>query len=422
MNDPVIEDKSKMNDRKALIIGCAIGLALIICLGCLAATGAWAYFTAKEISGSDYFFAPTSVVSDEQPVPHNIPEEFVGFEHETIETLQNTVVPFNDPVDLARRLKGLENVPDLLIDVNAPHKVGEKMEFNITNTSTNKNFKTKAVLEYVTDHSYFWVQEGVNFNANHLEALAEAFENDIYPTNREFFGSEWSPGVDGDNHIYILYVKGTGANNAGYFSSSDSLHPLAHENSNAHETFVFNADNVSFDDEFTYGVLAHEFQHMIHWNLDRNEESWINEGFSEVATLLNGYDPGGFEYAYINNTDLQLTDWPNNPNATTPHYGASFLFLTYFLDRFGEHATQALVAHPDNGIESVDKVLADIEAQDPLTGEAIGADDVVMDWAITNFLLDPKVSDGRYFYNNYPNAPKAPASQGYPDCSPGSKN
>ena len=28
---------------------------------------------------------------------------------------------------------------------------------------------------------------------------------------------------------------------------------------------------------------------------------------------------------------------------TSPHYGASFLFMTYFLDRFGEEATKALV-------------------------------------------------------------------------------
>ena len=63
---------------------------------------------------------------------------------------------------------------------------------------------------------------------------------------------------------------------------------------------------------YTYGVLAHEFQHMIHWYRDRNESSWINEGFSELSTLLNGLDPGGFDYIYTSNPDLQLTDWPND--------------------------------------------------------------------------------------------------------------
>jgi len=49
----------------------------------------------------------------------------------------------------------------------------------------------------------------------------DAFENKIYPTDREFFGSEWTPGVDDDPHIYILYTSGLGANVGGYFYSPD---------------------------------------------------------------------------------------------------------------------------------------------------------------------------------------------------------
>ena len=35
---------------------------------------------------------------------------------------------------------------------------------------------------------------------------------------------------------------------------------------------MMNADNVSLDDPYIYGTMAHEFQHMIHWYRDRNEE------------------------------------------------------------------------------------------------------------------------------------------------------
>ena len=37
--------------------------------------------------------------------------------------------------------------------------------------------------------------------------------------------------------------------------------------------------NSSFYD----GTLAHEFQHMIHWANDRNEDTWVNEGMSDLA-------------------------------------------------------------------------------------------------------------------------------------------
>ena len=123
--------------------------------------------------------------------------------------------------------------------------------FWIFNTDTNTTSRDAAVLRYVTDHAYFWIGEGVTYREDDLEALAETFENDIYPTTREFFGSEWTPGIDGDPHIYILYMPGIGFSTAGYFVSADSEHPLAQEYSNAHEMFVFNSDNSPLGSEYT---------------------------------------------------------------------------------------------------------------------------------------------------------------------------
>jgi hypothetical protein len=201
-----------------------------------------------------------------------------------------------------------------------------------------------------------------------------------------------------------------GANLAGYFSSADELHPLAHEYSNAHEAFVLSADNVALGGEYAYGVLAHEFQHMIHWFRDQNEASWVNEGFSELAVLLNGYEVGS-EYSYILNPDIQLNDWPYNNGQSSPHYGASFLFFTYFLDRFGESLTKSLIANPANGFEGIDQVLDQIGSIDPQTGDPIQADDVFLDWVIASFILDERVVDGRYTYHIFADAPQAEATE-----------
>ena len=57
----------------------------------------------------------------------------------------------------------------------------------------------------------------------------------------------------------------------------------------------------------------------------------------------------GFDYYYVNNPDLSLTDWSPDPGSNGAHYGQSFLYLAYFLDRFGEDATKAVVKHPENG-------------------------------------------------------------------------
>ncbi len=333
---------------------------------------------------------------------------------ETLRTLEESIVPNNDPVDLARRLGGVPDVPLTVTPPPRPFQVGDRQTFWVSNVDDNTNFQVEATLRYVTDHAYFWIEDGVEYDETDLQNLAEAFENKIYPTDRAFFGSEWTPGVDGDPHIYILYARGLGKNLAGYFSSADELHPLAHEYSNAHEMFLFNADNVRLDDEFTYGVLAHEFQHMIHWYQDRNEASWLNEGFSELASFLNGYDVGGFDYSFARDPDIQLTYWPVDD--TGPHYGAGFLFVDYFLNRFGEQSTQSLVAHPENGMVSVDAVLSEIGAQDPLTGGPLSADTFFRDWTLTNYLMDADVANGEYTYANYPEAPQVDATERVRSC------
>jgi hypothetical protein len=90
--------------------------------------------------------------------------------------------------------------------------------------------------------------------------------------------------------------------------------------------------------------------------------------------------------------------------------------MAYFLDRFGEDATKALVADPANGLSSIDRVLADLGTQDPLNGQPIKADDFFIDWLITNYLQNEDVSDGRYTYHNYPAAPDFEATNEITDC------
>jgi immune inhibitor A len=344
------------------------------------------------------------------------PDKALEQAYETLYTLENSLIPLADPRELAQRLKGIQNIPETLETAPVEYEVGDLKTFWLTNLGNNQNFEQETQLAYKTDHAYFWIDTRVSYNEAHLSALAEAFENQMYPTNRAFFGSEWSPGIDNDVRLYIVYARGLGSSVAGYFSSIDSVHPLANPYSNAHETFMLNADTIGLNEVFTYGVLAHEFQHMIHWYQDMNETTWLNEGFSELATLLNGYYTGGFDRLYLMNTDIQLNDWPNDQRATTPHYGASFLFVTYFLDRFGDEATQALVAHPQNGMVSIDLVLEEIDTRDGLTGELIGADDLFRDWAVTNLLNDPAVIDGRYAYASLPTLSPAAMTDYIMDC------
>ncbi len=364
-------------------------------------------------------FDPTPSISTPQVQPSPVPGTpgiAANSPEQVLEILNNTVVPINDLVDLAGRLQGKKNIVRTQPPPAQPYQVGDTKSFWITNADTNESFQVQTTLRYVTEHAYFWIENGVSYRERELQELAETFENKIYPTNRAFFGSEWNPGADGDPRIYILYVRNAGGNIAGYFSSVDSYPPEAHPYSNWHETFVFNADTVDLNDEFTYGVLAHEFQHMIHWANDRNEEIWLNEAFSELAMFLNGFDTGGHDWLFSRDPDIQLNDWPTDQNITGPHYGASFLFMTYFLDRFGESATQSLVQLPENGLTSIDLLMQKLGLRDSRTGQMITADEIFVDWTLANYLNDPKVDDGRYYYSNYRKLPKVSDTEMVRSC------
>ncbi len=343
---------------------------------------------------------PTQAASDLQPspppgatatVPQQVSEVPGSVEDETLSVFATTFVPLSDPLDLVARLNNSQVQPAQMDGLPPQYQPGDQTSFWVTNGDSNQSFQVQASLGYATEHVYFWIDTQVNsYSKRELKNLVETFEKQIYPTTRAFFGSEWTPGVDNDPHLYILYARGIGRSVSGYFSSADAYLPMVREYSNGHEMFLLNADLVDLGSEYAYAVLAHEFQHMIHWQVDRDEQTWMNEGLSSLAMLVNGYGTAGSENAYLANPDIQLTDWPETTPVRSAYYGASYLFMAYFLDRFGELATKTLVAHPDNGLASMDRVLADLGFQDAGSSQALSADDVFRDWVIASYLQDPR--------------------------------
>ena len=311
----------------------------------------------------------------------------------TLEILNQTEIPINDPIGLAKRFGGAIDAPVLKSGTPEFFNVGATKKFWKLDVDTNEYVQTDARLEYVTPHLYFWVEQGIEFEYDEMENLALEFETRIYPTNHEIFGSEWTPGVDLDEHLTVLFARGLGGV-GGYFSSTDTLARQVEPFSNEAEMFYLSADYTYLDDVFTYGVLAHEFQHMIHWNIDRNESAWVTEGLSELAVELNGFDTGGFMYLFSHNPDLQLNFWPGNDQGdSAPHYGAAYLFMRYLYQRFGEAAIMELVSSPLNGFNSIDAVIEELMSgvDQPLTSEQI-----FQDWSIANYLigaLDSKTDD-----------------------------
>ncbi|MFO7660447.1 MAG: T9SS type A sorting domain-containing protein [Candidatus Cloacimonadaceae bacterium] len=158
-------------------------------------------------------------------------------------------------------------------------------------------------------------------------------------------------------------------------------------------------------------VLAHELQHLIHWGQDPNEETWLNEGCSELAMVAYGIpDPiTGFP----SNPDNSLTAW----NQQTADYVKVMLFFTYLYEHYDQTGLiQDLVADPLNGMASL---IAQLATHYP----ELTLGQLLSNWSAANVIDAPQPFDGLYNYteldlptfsmtnmNTYPTQPNQPVS------------
>lgn len=311
-------------------------------------------------------------------------------ETDTIRQLAQIQLPNRDLNDLARRFKGvLPATP--ATPVARPFTLGDTDVFWVLDSSAKppRQFQITTTLLYRTEHSYWWVQDGFAVPEADIAASAREFEDNIYPTDRQFFGSEWSPGVDNDVRIHIVMGNVPGV--AGYYSAANEYSQAAVDYSNQREMFLINLKAIQPGQRQFNSVLAHEFQHMIHWNLDPNEDTWVNEGLSELAKFLTGYGQSGFVSTYLQNPDLQLTSWGQEDHTRRANYGGSYLFALYLYNRFGSEMIHRLVEQPENGIAGIEKTLQAL-------GYSISFDQLFADFIISNYLNDPLLAEGQWGY------------------------
>ena len=312
----------------------------------------------------------------------------------TLAALEQVEIPPRDRVRLAQELLGVGEIPPP--PTSAPTRaLGDQITFHVTNASDDRSFNVDATLTAIGEHVYFWVENGAAISPTQLKTLAASFDATIYPETRALWGSEDTPGIDGDPRIYGLFAHDLGAGTAAYFVSEHVYPQEAVSTSNEHEMFFFNLDAIgaSFDQRGLESIVAHEFQHMIRNNLQLNEEYWINEGFSEF-TQLHLYDVPVWEViSFLSTPDTQLNTWSESIGSRAQHYGAALLFVTYLTDRYGLDAVRAVSSDTSvRGLQSVDNVLRAL-------GEP-GVDSFFADWVIANFLFDPSIEDGRYGYQS----------------------
>lgn len=335
--------------------------------------------------------APTEIVTDttvptetSQALPTSTaiatnltPTPAIDGAERTLQVLDAEQVPVRDLYSITLRLR-LKTDASLSRTVEQPagdYQVGHTDTFYMSDILAKRYYAITATLHKVTEHVYWYVQDGQQVDEAALDGAAHNFEGNIYPNNHRLFGIEWVPGVDNDPRMTVLIARIPGA--GGYFVSADEYTQAVNPFSNQREIIYVNSTG---DWSGLESTLAHEHQHMIHWHQNAGHDVWLNEGASMLAQDINGYGAGGVEHDFVTRPDVQLNGWQANPDAARANYGASFLFFDFLRTHYGgDDVLRSVVAAKGRGIDAVDNALADAGSEDRFL-------DVFKRWTLANLL------------------------------------
>jgi immune inhibitor A len=322
-----------------------------------------------------------------------------------------TQTPIPDSVLLAQALAQI-NVPAYdplswfysvgLVETPVPATVKGLPVYGVGSSAVFKlgaDYPVRATLQYQNSVVGMWVERGVSVSKSDLAKAADTFASQIYPKVREMFGEEWSPGVDNNPRLYILNMSWLGPYIAGMYVPSDEYPDAIYGYSNQHEMFYMSLAAADVDSESYMSTLAHEFQHMVQWHTDLNEETWVNEGLSQIAERVAGYNDAFTHFDYLFDSRVQLNSWSQDFRESYSHYGASYLYLLYLRERLGDDVIKEISHNPLDGMNAIDQVLA---ARD------VSSDDLFAQWLVANYVNDPALDDGRYAYNTEKLIPVCP--------------
>lgn len=291
--------------------------------------------------------------------------------------------------------------------------VGTRRNFYVYNLVTRQFDYIVAELRAIGNLTQVWV-DTTELNNGHVtqvevNAILNALEYQTPPASRDpskgivaldhqYFGNPPNKDGDGKTDFLITDIKDGwqpgGSYVAGFFFSWDQT-----DNPGSNRRDILYIDsypgiyyNNTRNPERPLSTLAHEYQHLIHYNYDRDEATFINEGLSEVAEVICGY-PLRSPSTYFNNPDVPLFDWNNISGNVLADYARAALFTLYYTEQLGDGVLKRVVQEPANGAQGLNNVLSSIGAGYDFT-------QLLTNWFIANYLND-KTVDSKYGYT-YP--------------------
>ena len=329
--------------------------------------------------------------------------------------------------ELATKRSGgsLSIVPPSAASAQTPPQLGTVRTFNVYNGGQGFD-QVVAEARHVGSHVALFIDQDApeeGFLDEDLQGFGDRFDDVIRPVVTEAFGQ--ASDLDENQVVIILFTPvvnaltpsgGNGGFVGGFFFGLD-LQP-GQANSNGGEIFYAlvpdpdgeYSDPRTTEDVLTVtpAVLAHEFQHMVHYNerilaggATTNEALWLSEALAQMAedrvsraydALGDGASAAQFRSGNIARARRYLEDTPDvslivgTGQGSLEERGAGFLYLLYLTEQEGPGLLGALTASVSTGI-------ANVEGR---TGASWP--DLVADWWSAVYLDGPGPESGPMVY------------------------
>lgn len=279
----------------------------------------------------------------------------------------------------------------LISDTPQRFDYGDQLELRTPSYDIDGSIDT-FVLRNISERAYFWFEEGARVSEDELKRAAQEIDQRIIPGVDAIFNqTEAFP-----HRVHLIHNSYIGYGIVGMFRPSDTCRVDICDRSNEIPAVYYSLDwgDIVSDEYFT--TIAHEYQHLLQHYQDGGERRWLNEGFSQVAEHILGFDPeitvGENLDAFMRDPSLRLDGWSDEVSDPAPYYGASYLFVLYLYERFGNAYLQELIHSPSHGLASIYNTLAD---------ENLSLDAVFTDWIIANYVNNSKLDTGQYGYTTW---------------------
>jgi len=250
--------------------------------------------------------------------------------------------------------------------------VGDRRSFKVLNSAGGFDDVT-GVARYVGSHGALYVDETApqgGLQPSDLETLAAEFDEVIYPTVTGVFGMPSD--IDGNGRVIILFTpavnrltpRGSDSFVGGFFYGLDLLDQSGSNRGEVFYALVPDPTGVYSDPRPTDkvmgvipAILAHEFQHMVHFNqrvlklgASNVEALWLSEGLAQMSEELvaQAYAALGDSAGVARHREGNRTrarDFLSDPSAVSlivttgkgslAERGAGWLHVLYLWDRGG---------------------------------------------------------------------------------------